>query len=370
MAHDFGSFYKYLEFKRYQVLAKNGIGSLLYRIVTILLFPILFTPAAMRSRIVNRRNIEGVSLYQMIREAEKRGVGRRVDLLYSYLWYHIVPWEYEAYHFKGQPHKKRLLWLSDADRYMCCSLLMNSTYEVLKNKWNFYKITKDFFKREAFLFHPQTSQNELSAFLERHPTVFVKPLKGSMGAGAFKFDNNASHDISLFDILTKESSSFIIEEIIIQDERMSAWNESSVNSIRFPSFFRDGNWHTLQPCFRTGRKGQVVDNIGAGGVFTVIDETTGRITTNGMDHYNKVYLKHPDSGLTFKDYQLPCWEELLQYAFSIHRSLPPEFIYVGFDFALTEKGWDIIEANWGQFAHQIASQKGVKREFDSYLGIL
>ena len=42
--------------------------------------------------------------------------------------------------------------------------------------------------------------------------------------------------------------------------------------------------------------------------------------------------------------------------------------YVGFDFALTQEGWVLVEGNsLGQFVGQIAEQKGVRKQFMEYL---
>ncbi|CUN26941.1 Uncharacterised protein [Bacteroides thetaiotaomicron] len=51
-------------------------------------------------------------------------------------------------------------------------------------------------------------------------------------------------------------------------------------------------------------------------------------------------------------------------------SLSINFLYVGFDFAFTDNRWNLIEGNLRQLVgQQIATQKGVKKEFDDYLGI-
>lgn len=42
--------------------------------------------------------------------------------------------------------------------------------------------------------------------------------------------------------------------------------------------------------------------------------------------------------------------------------------YIGWDFALTERGWVLIEGNWGQYvAQQSALGKGLRTEFDKYI---
>ncbi len=125
----------------------------------------------------------------------------------------------------------------------------------------------------------------------------------------------------------------------------------------------------MQPFFRTGRQGQIVDNAGAGGILSVIDVDTGKILTDGSDEKNHSFDRHPDSNIVYKGWQIPRWDDLLLLVKEIHLSLPKEFVYVGFDFALTKDGWDLIEGNWGQMLGQIAEQRGIKKEFNYFMGI-
>ena len=83
-----------------------------------------------------------------------------------------------------------------------------------------------------------------------------------------------------------------------------------------------------------------------------------------MNHY---YEKHPDSGLTYRGWEVPQWQELLIMAEKIFRQCFPEHRYIGFDFALTERGWVLIEGNWGQFVSQYNDKVGVKEQFVRYL---
>ena len=45
----------------------------------------------------------------------------------------------------------------------------------------------------------------------------------------------------------------------------------------------------------------------------------------------------------------------------------PEQKYIGWDFALTDKGWVLIEGNWGQLVGQYATKVGVKDLFMKYI---
>ena len=112
-----------------------------------------------------------------------------------------------------------------------------------------------------------------------------------------------------------------------------------------------------------------MDNAGAGGVFSVIDVKTGLIITDGVDEQNNRYIEHPDQGGMFKNWQIPEWDSLMNLVEHVHKFLSPRFVYVAFDFALTNRGWDLIEGNWGQMVGQIASQQGIRRQFEEFLGI-
>lgn len=76
------------------------------------------------------------------------------------------------------------------------------------------------------------------------------------------------------------------------------------------------------------------------------------------------YDCHPDSKKQFKGFTIPRWNELLEEAKQAHLSLSGKQVYVAFDFALSEKGWVIVEANWGDFVlQQTALKRGLKYNF-------
>ena len=65
---------------------------------------------------------------------------------------------------------------------------------------------------------------------------------------------------------------------------------------------------------------------------------------------------------------MPEWDNLVDMVMKAHRALPDNQTYVAFDFALSEKGWCLVEGNWGDWILQQASLKrGFKNEFVSLL---
>ena len=101
--------------------------------------------------------------------------------------------------------------------------------------------------------------------------------------------------------------------------------------------------------------------------MAVPDAETGKIVTDGYDIYTNIVEAHPNSGIRFKGWQVPRWDELVKTATDLHATLAPKHKYVGFDFALTPKGWVVVEANWGNFPHQVCVGYGIKKEFEKLM---
>ena len=369
----FKKIYSILELYRYRILAKDGVLSNIYNYLILLFYPLISIKPILNSKLVNHRNREKELLNEQINKYldYPEFKDKRKDMIVCYLRYHILPWEYVLYNFANLSHKQRMEFLSDTDRYMCCELIMGSgPYLFLKDKSKFYTLANAYFKRGILPLNSQTNKNDLDMFLNKYSKIFVKPLSGSLGKDTFILDSNEIGISAVKEKLISLEGSWLLEEAIIQSNELALWNKSSVNTIRIPSFKRENNTCIIQPFFRTGRKGEIVDNAGAGGILAVVNSMSGVIETDGFDESRNSYSCHPDSGLTYKGYQIPYYEELVRLSSEIHKTLPASFKYVAFDFALTANGWDLIEANWGQMIGQIASKKGIKQEFDYWLGII
>ena len=294
----------------------------------------------------------------------------RKDIKSCYYKYLTTPDEYFLFGFESNTSAfYREAFLTDNYKIRCLLRTISEEKYVndLCDKYNFYKISREYFKRDAMLVEQRTSRNEFLEFTKNHKELFIKPLSDSFGRGAKAISIGHLEEV---DALYKELSSrgsWIVEERIHQCKETEFWNKSSVNSVRLPCFLSNGQFHVLAPFFRTGRKGAVVDNAGGGGIFACIDPNTGIISSDGVDEMNHYYEKHPDSGLTYRGWEVPQWQELLIMAEKIFRQCFPEHRYIGFDFALTERGWVLIEGNWGQFVSQYNDKVGVKEQFVRYL---
>lgn len=291
------------------------------------------------------------------------------DILKSYFTDGMFPSEYILYNFQNLNFWERHEWLSDMDsNAILLSLASEEAFNDTRNKARFYSIMKDFFHREACVVSPEEPRERFVDFALRQRIIIIKPMEGTTGLGTFITTIQSEREaMDLYNQLT-EKGEWIAEELIKQHPDMAQWNPSSVNTLRVPTFRTADGCRILQPFFRTGREGSVVDNAGQGGVFAVFDPETGIITTDGVDEFGGRFEVHPDSKLRFKGWQIPQYQELKDIAAQLIHRMPRGQKYVGFDFALTENGWVLVEGNsLGQFVGQIAEQKGVKKKFLEYL---
>lgn len=166
-----------------------------------------------------------------------------------------------------------------------------------------------------------------------------------MGRSVEKIDINhcGKTEEQFFQSLIKDGT-HILEECVRQSSATADLNSSSVNTIRSITF---NTKHGIEmPYFfmKISRTGSFVDNGGAGGILVGIDAETGRLCTDGFEEMNHCYERHPDSGVVFKGYRLPDWDQLKALSKKLSYMMPT-VKYIGWDFAHTDHGWIVIEGN-------------------------
>ena len=290
------------------------------------------------------------------------------DVKRSFVKHLAKPQEYFLLGFKEKTDKERSEWITAyiKDTYLKKYAKIERGKE-LQDKFFVYCKMKPYFKRDACMISGVSDKKNFVSFVSKHERFIAKPNKGSFGADTKIWDMKDMIPDEVFNELTANNTSWILEELIEQVQDMGQFNPSSVNSVRIPTFKTKNGYEIFGTFMRMGRKGSVVDNAGAGGIFVRIDENSGQIISGGYTEHGEVYEKHPDSHVTFKGFQIPCWKELRELAVKCHKEIP-EHKYVGWDFALTKDGWVLLEGNWGQFlCQQVSGQKPLKKQFVSLI---
>lgn len=290
------------------------------------------------------------------------------EIKHAFFEYHIRPDEFFLYHFDYLSEIARESYLPQKAKSLILMKYYGDDWKrlvwQLQDKFTFYTIAKPFFKRDVVRIASNNDWNDFLLFCEAHPVFICKVIDKGCGLGIRKCEvHNAQQAKELFDNLLNEGT-FIIEEVIKQNDIIAMFNDSSVNTVRYLSF-RHGNMVVgAYPVLRTGRAGSIVDNAGQGGLFASIDINSGMICSNGFDEYGHEFECHPESGVRFKEFKIPKWNELIRVARDAHLALPKEHVYVAFDFALSDKGWVVVEGNWGDvILQQTSLKRGLKKEF-------
>lgn len=100
-----------------------------------------------------------------------------------------------------------------------------------------------------------------------------------------------------------------------------------------------------------------------------VDCETGELVTNEYTEDGKELECHPVSGLKFKGFKFPKWDELIKMLHEMAIQLKPTINYVGWDAVLTPKGLVIVEGNYyGQTLWQVVYKRGMAKEFEDLIG--
>lgn len=280
------------------------------------------------------------------------------------------PYEYFFLNLRNLTDKERKTFVTD--KYMLQKMSMTGARRLhdveLNEKYNFYLLAKPFFKREVVLLNKDSHYEEFEKVALSLGKMIFKPTSLGCGGGVFVAEVDTPEKVKQeFDKVVSDGGTWVAEELIKQTAEMASWNQTSVNTMRVLSFSTEDEIKFTTCFLRTGRNGAVVDNGGAGGVFAAVDDETGIVISDGKDEKAKSYACHPDSKQVFKGWQVPRWDELKETAAALHSIVFPYMKYIGWDFALTDQGWVVIEGNWGQFLQQAATGVGLRPVFDKYV---
>lgn len=217
------------------------------------------------------------------------------------------------------------------------------------------------------------------------PRLFVKPLHGTHGAGAFIvsrdkaglcFAGRRGMARDLFQYLTTNCAprnAFIIQPLVRPHRGLSAVTpvDGLPTARLVTAMFPDGP-RLVFACFKIPTGSAVTDNFhnGLGGnLLAAIDVASGTLAPARGSRRRDWPLMgqvdtHPDTGQQIAGLQLPLWKELKELALRGQRSIPG-LRSIGWDMAIGADGPVIVEGNYKYDMQivQMACQRGLKPEF-------
>ena len=272
--------------------------------------------------------------------------------------------EFLQFNFINLSKREQKTFLLDKEKDdLCIKYNGWEHFNILKDKAKTAEIFKEFFKRNFLKVSGKDDYLKFCEFCKYYNEFVVKPIRESGGCGVALVSIVKDNIEQIFNNLLSNYGEFLIEEKIKQCQNLSNWNPDSVNTVRVSTILYRGGVIIYKPFFRTGRKDSFTDNLSMSGVSANVDPNTGVLITDGVDKFGNTYICHPDSHIKYKGYQIPKWDELLDLAKKLANILP-NGKYVGWDLALTDDSWVMVEGNWGKLRiPQMNDKKGLRAEF-------
>ena len=303
--------------------------------------------------------------------------------IYDYWAYGNNVSEEFYYNFSNKTHQEKSSYITFRNRFLYVWHLNDKKdAHILNNKYEAYLRLKKYYQRDIIRISTEADYSLFLDFVQKHPVFVVKPESLGLAVGVHK-EHVVKHRSpkELFKKLlleieetkdritwAKENESLVLEELVEQDENLGIMHPQSVNIVRATTVRVNGKIHFYCPWIKFGASGGFVASAGCGGYSAGIDENTGVIWSDGYRENGEIVKQHPDTGVAFKGFQIPRWQEAVKLAFKLAEAVP-ELGYVGWDFALTPKGWCVIEGNFaGEFIWQMWHQRGMKKEFEELIG--
>lgn len=218
---------------------------------------------------------------------------------------------------------------------------------ICRNKSIFNNHFSDFLGRE-WIDLKVADFKSFESFLKSRSVVFIKEVNGFRGVGVSRIETNGVDLQKLYNDLTKDKSfHYIVEEEITQILSLKKFHPWSINTIRIVTLYDNVNddVHVINARIRIGNNKNSVDNLHYGGIGANIDIVTGIINTEGRDSTNNRYIHHPITGVQIVGFQIPYWNECIEYAKKAARHIPT-VRYIGWDIVIKDDGsFILIEAN-------------------------
>ncbi|MBN1776917.1 MAG: hypothetical protein JW811_02240 [Clostridiales bacterium] len=247
-------------------------------------------------------------------------------------------------------------------------------WHLFDDKTEFNALFGDDIKRAWMKFSAETTLDELKAFLDQNPDIIAKPLEGSSGVGIKHYtgkDFKGREEDFRKELLAGGIG--ILEERLIQHDRMMEMCPASVNTIRIATLLGEKKQGVVYAFLRIG-VGKVMDNVDCGGMAARVDLETGKLLTVGADKAGNTFTTHPITGTKIIGFEVPYFQEAMDLCLRAAKKVP-QMRYIAWDVAVTNSGPCFIEGNSfpshavPQFAAHYPDGFGIMREFREFIDI-
>lgn len=206
-----------------------------------------------------------------------------------------------------------------------------------------------YFDENRNIISEQTAVEKMTCYEGGEFVAFVKvTIDTSSGCGVRMLKMNAGIDQikneEIQTIFDKMGQNFVVQKCISPHPIFATLYPKAINTLRVVTYMTHDKIKVAPITMRIGQGGSVVDNAHAGGIFIGVSED-GKLLKEAFTEYQKRYTIHPDTGVVFEGYQIPCVPQIRQVAIKLHEQVPM-FQFVSWDFTVDKDGEIVlIEAN-------------------------
>ena len=210
--------------------------------------------------------------------------------------------------------------------------------------------------------------------LRQEKLLALKPSSGTHGDGFYRMEyadgkylinGKEMTEDDIVGMISGFKSVYVITEYLFMHHELKKIYPNAVNTIRVAVVNQSAyEPKIMQTYMRIGSsKSGFTDNVGYGGICAKIDTATGRYYCPEQlrDHKFTPCPKHPDTGVEIEGI-VPNWDYMCEGVLNICRFMP-ELEYLGFDIAITDDGFKIIEINIHQDLHKVAEHSPEFKQF-------
>lgn len=296
------------------------------------------------------------SKFVVMQEPKMNRLHAYFSLLYWFYFYGNDFNDYCTFQFWGKSKEEKKTYISlRRNNILRFALSTTRVYEIFLDKVKFNRRFSDFISRKWIEVCGDSDGPLIRNFISTNGIAIFKPRAEFGGHGIVKYTESDS-----FGSLCEG----VLEECIENSECIKRLAPGSLNTVRIVTVIdKFGNLHIIAAVLRMGNGTAITDNYHDGGMACAIDITTGILKGNAYGMGCKEYIEHPFSRIKFDGYLIEGFQECIQLVKEL-AYVEPEARYVGWDFAITPNGIDIIEGNIppGEDITQLAAGKGLWNE--------
>ncbi len=295
----------------------------------------------------------------------------RLDMAWNFLVYGTGYTDYFRGDFINLTREEKKTFATARRFYKLIAYMNDEQYSIiLGDKLIFDELFRDYLHRD-FVNLRNCTVDDFARFLQGKETVFAKETRGECGHGISKITVSRIDDLpSLYDRLC-ENGQLLVEDAIIQSDDVNAINPYVVNSFRIVTVYKDGVAKVISNALRINQDDTEVIGCTNDLYFRLGED--GRIDSNVIDDYARVYDVHPMTGVRFADVCINGVKEAFEMCEQAHLRIP-QVRYIGWDVAFSVDGPVMVEGNeypgYGilQFYKLQGKRTGHLKEVADFLG--